>query len=58
MTKQGPTYAQAARQKMARIDAQLELLIIGKNEELREASRLSPPLRTVPSHGARWSGAP
>ena len=27
VTKQGPTYAQAARQKMARIDAQLELLM-------------------------------
>lgn len=34
VTKQGPTYAQAARQKMARIDAQLELLSIDINEEL------------------------
>ena len=38
VTKQGPTYAQAARQKMARIDAQLELLSIDINEELHRTT--------------------
>ena len=38
VTKQGPTYAQVARQKMARIDAQLELLSTNINEELHRST--------------------